>query len=69
MVPKATLVAYKKLFCHTYYDMYNTNMKFTWNETKSSKNIKKHGFDFADAEQVFNGPTMTVEDIRDYVGE
>lgn len=30
---------------------------------------EKHGFDFADAEQVFNGPTMTVEDVRDYQGE
>ena len=31
--------------------------------------LKKHGFDFSDAEQVFNGPTMTVEDSRDYQGE
>ena len=27
---------------------------------------KKHGFDFSDAEQVFNGPTFTVEDAREY---
>ena len=31
--------------------------------------MKKHGFDFANAEQVFNGPTFTVEDARDYGGE
>ena len=49
--------------------MYNVVMKFTWHEPKRLKNIKKHGFDFADAEQVFNGPTMTTEDIRDYSGE
>ena len=31
--------------------------------------MKKHGFDFAHAEKVFNGPTFTVEDARDYGGE
>ncbi len=44
-------------------------MKFTWHESKRQSNLTKHGFDFADAEQVFNGPTMTVEDTRDYNGE
>jgi len=32
-------------------------------------NLEKHGFYFADAEQMFNGPTFTVEDARDYNGE
>ena len=32
-------------------------------------NLNKHGFDFADAEQIFNGPTITEEDARDYDGE
>lgn len=44
-------------------------MKFTWHEPKRKSNLKKHGFDFADAEQVFAGPTMTLEDTRDYGGE
>jgi len=44
-------------------------MNFTWNAAKRTSNLKKHGFDFADAGQVFNGPTMTVEDARDYPGE
>ena len=44
-------------------------MKFTWKAAKRTTNLKKHGFDFADAEQVFNGPTFTVEDDRDYDGE
>lgn len=44
-------------------------MNFTWREPKRKTNLKKHGFDFADAEQVFNGPTFTVEDARDYDGE
>jgi uncharacterized protein len=29
----------------------------------------KHGFDFQQTEQVFNGPTMTLEDARGYQGE
>jgi len=44
-------------------------MNFTWKATKRTSNLKKHGFDFADAEQVFNGPTITEEDVRDYDGE
>ena len=44
-------------------------MNFTWQESKRKTNLKKHGFDFADAEQVFKGPTFTAEDTRDYHGE
>ena len=44
-------------------------MKFTWKAAKRAANLKKHGFDFAQAEQVFNGPTFTVEDYREYSGE
>ena len=44
-------------------------MKFTWQESKRLANLKKHGLDFADAESVFNGPTLTEEDRRDYAGE
>jgi uncharacterized DUF497 family protein len=44
-------------------------MKFTWRESKRATNQKKHGFDFADAEQVFTGPTFTIEDVGDYNGE
>jgi len=44
-------------------------MNFTWKAAKRVTNLKKHGFDFATAEQVFNGPTFTVEDARDYGGE
>lgn len=32
-------------------------------------NLKSHDLDFADAEAVFNGPTMTDEDRRNYRGE
>ena len=44
-------------------------MKFTWRAAKRTTNLKKHGFDFAHAERVFNGPTFTVEDASDYDGE
>ena len=44
-------------------------MRFTWREPKRLINLKIHGFDFADAESVFNGSTSTVEDKRDYQGE
>jgi uncharacterized DUF497 family protein len=44
-------------------------MKFTWRESKRATNQKKHGLDFADAEQVFTGPTFTIEDVGDYNGE
>jgi uncharacterized protein len=44
-------------------------MNFTWQESKRTSNLVKHGFDFAQAHQVFNGPTMTLEDARDYQGE
>lgn len=41
-------------------------MQFTWQEAKWRSNLAKHGYDFADARQVFAGPTMTVEDPREY---
>ena len=49
--------------------MYNQNMRFTWHSAKSTANLKKHGFDFAESERVFSGPTITTEDARDYGGE
>jgi uncharacterized DUF497 family protein len=36
----------------------------TWDEPKRRRNLQKHGFDFADAEQVFEGVTYTYEDDR-----
>ena len=41
-------------------------MQFTWHEPKRQTNVAKHGYDFADAPQVFAGPTITQEDTRDY---
>lgn len=39
-------------------------MKAVWNEAKRRANLRKHGFDFTDAEKVFAGITCTIEDRR-----
>ncbi len=39
-------------------------MKFEWDERKRQINIKKHGVDFVDADEFFNGYTVTMEDNR-----
>lgn len=44
-------------------------MRFTWDENKRQSNLKKHGFDFRDAESVFAGEIITVEDTRYEYGE
>ena len=44
-------------------------MKIVWDEAKRRANLRKHGFDFADAKDVFNGITYTIEDRRFDYGE
>ncbi|MCB8988480.1 MAG: BrnT family toxin [Ardenticatenaceae bacterium] len=44
-------------------------MRFTWHETKRQLTLQKRGLDFAQAEQVFTGPTFTFEDDRRNYGE
>ena len=39
-------------------------MRFTWDEAKRRRNVKDHGLDFVDAEEVFLGLTFTYEDDR-----
>ena len=39
-------------------------MRYIWDETKRQTNLKKHGLDFADAEQIFAGPLVLIEDNR-----
>jgi uncharacterized DUF497 family protein len=39
-------------------------MRFTWNPEKRNTNLEKHGLDFAEAEQVFAGYTVTRRDNR-----
>jgi uncharacterized protein len=42
---------------------------FTWNDAKRKENLVKHGIDFADAERIFAGYTVTAEDTREGYGE
>ncbi len=44
-------------------------MKFEWDEDKNQENIRKHGFDFADAWEIFEAPMRTALDTRANYGE
>jgi len=44
-------------------------MDILWHPPKRQANLNKHGLDFADAAQVFAGPTLTREDDREPYGE
>jgi len=37
---------------------------FEWNEQKRRDNLRKHGLDFADCDEVFQGPMITMLDDR-----
>ncbi len=44
-------------------------MEYEWDEAKRKANTKKHGFDFIDAEELFSGHTVTMEDKRFHYNE
>ncbi len=48
---------------------YNDTVKVGWDEDKRLANIRKHGIDFADAETVFEGDILAIEDERFDYGE
>ena len=37
-------------------------VKFLWDEAKRKSNLRKHGIDFLDVREVFEGRTLTYED-------
>lgn len=41
----------------------------TWDESKRRLNLRKHGIDFREAEEIFDGPMVTAEDSRMSYGE
>ena len=43
--------------------------KFEWDEVKNRDNIKKHGFDLTDAEEMFRGVLVVDPDTRADYGE
>lgn len=44
-------------------------MNFEWHEVKNRTNMRKHGFDFADAEEMFRGLLIVEADTREDYGE
>jgi uncharacterized protein len=44
-------------------------MKFEWDEAKNNANIRKHGFDFVNAEEMFRGLLVVDLDTRADYGE
>jgi uncharacterized protein len=44
-------------------------MKYAWDEVKNELNIRKHGLDFADVHEVFDGPVVEKLDERFDYGE
>jgi len=45
------------------------SVRIEWDEAKRRTNLRRHGLDFADAEAVFSGYTVTMEDVRRDYGE
>ncbi|HYM76800.1 MAG TPA: BrnT family toxin [Candidatus Dormibacteraeota bacterium] len=44
-------------------------MRFEWDEAKNRANLRKHGFHFADAAEMFDGPFLARPDTREDYGE
>ena len=44
-------------------------MRLEWDEAKNRSNIRKHGFDFADAEELFRGALLIRPDTSQDYGE
>lgn len=50
-------------------DVQHPAYRFEWDENKNRQNIRKHGFDFADAEAMFCGILLFSPDVREDYGE
>jgi uncharacterized DUF497 family protein len=44
-------------------------MRFEWDEDKRRANLRRHGFDFRDAWEVFETPMLVASDDRQDYGE
>ncbi|MGH9498074.1 MAG: BrnT family toxin [Terriglobales bacterium] len=45
-------------------DPVSGRLKFEWDASKNRSNIRKHGFDFAAAEELFRGPLLIRPDAE-----
>lgn len=48
---------------------FGVTMRFEWDPAKNRANIRKHGFDFRDAELLFRGALLAEPDTREDYGE
>lgn len=53
----------------TTFSQYNRRMSYEWDERKRRANVKKHGIDFIDVPQVFDGDVVLLPDERFDYGE
>jgi len=44
-------------------------MDFEWDEAKRKENLRKHGIDFIDVSEIFEGPILTQLDTKHDYGE
>jgi hypothetical protein len=44
-------------------------MRIDWDEPKRRTNLRRHGFDFVDAREIFESETITITDDRFDYGE
>lgn len=44
-------------------------MRFEWDEEKNQANIRKHGFNFTDAWEIFASPMLISLDVKEDYGE
>ena len=44
-------------------------MRFVWDEAKRRENLAKHGIDFREAHEMFDGPMLVALDHREDYGE
>lgn len=44
-------------------------MRLEWDEWKNQENIRKHSYDFNDAQQIFDSPVLSLLDTREDYGE
>ncbi len=51
------------------YCIYNNTMRITFDPAKRDQTLAERGLDFVDAELVFEGVTLEVEDTRKNYGE
>jgi uncharacterized DUF497 family protein len=47
----------------------SSGLKFEWDPAKNRSNIRRHGFDFADAEEIFRGLLLVRPDADEGYGE